>query len=86
MQDYNEGIHKGCILEVDVKYPKELNNLNNDLSFLLERMKIDKCEKLVCNLYGKKNYVIHNKGSKAGIRSWANARIRTDGNQVQSKA
>ena len=27
--------------------------------FLLERMKIDKCEKLACSLYYKENYVRH---------------------------
>ena len=41
-------------LEVDVKYPKNLNDLHSGLSFLSERMRIDKCIKLVCNLYDKK--------------------------------
>ena len=31
----------------------------NNLSFLPERTKIDKSEKLVCNRYIKKNYAIH---------------------------
>ena len=44
---------------VDVKYPKELHNLHNDLSFLSEIMKTDKCEKLVCNLYNKKNVCMY---------------------------
>ena len=42
---------KGYILKVDIKYPKNLHNLDNDLPFLTERMKIKKCNKLVCNLY-----------------------------------
>ena len=46
--------NKGYILEVDVKYPKNLHGLHSDLPFLPERMKIDKCNKLVCNLYDKK--------------------------------
>ena len=29
------------------------------LPFLPERMKIDKCEKLVCNLHNKKKYIVH---------------------------
>ena len=33
--------------------------LKNDLSFLLERMKIEKVEKLVANLHDKTEYVIH---------------------------
>ena len=33
--------------------------LKNDLSFLLERMKIEKVEKLVANLHDKTECVIH---------------------------
>ena len=50
---------KGYLLEVDVKYPKELHDLHNDLPFMCEKLKINKVEKLVPNLYGKKKYVIH---------------------------
>ena len=50
---------KGYLLEVDVKYPKELHDLHNDLSFMCEKMEINKVEKLAPNLYDKKNYVIH---------------------------
>ena len=50
---------KGYLLEVDVKYPKELNDLHNDLLFMCEKMEINKVEKLVPNLHDKKNYVIH---------------------------
>ena len=32
---------------------------NYKLPFLSERMKIDKCNKLVCNLFNKKKYVTH---------------------------
>ena len=51
--------NKGYLLEVDVKYPKELHDLHNDLQFMCEKMKINKVEKLVPNLYDKKKYVIH---------------------------
>ena len=47
------------ILNVHVEYPKNLHDLHSDLPFLPERMKIDKCSKLVCNLYDKKSYVVH---------------------------
>ena len=50
---------KGYLLEVDVSYPKELNNPHNDLQFICERMEINGVEKLVPNLRDKKNYVIH---------------------------
>ena len=59
IKNYNENDNKGYILEVDVKYPKRLHELHSDLSFLSERMKIDKCNKLVCNLSNKKKYVTH---------------------------
>ena len=50
---------KGCLLEVDVRYPTELHDSHNDLPFMCERMEINGVEKLVPNLRNKKNYVIH---------------------------
>ena len=50
---------KGYLLEVDVSYPKDLNDSHNDLPFMCERMEINGVEKLVPNLRNKKNYVIH---------------------------
>ena len=50
---------KGYLLEVDVNYPKELHDAHNDLPFLCEKMKIDKVEKLVPNLYNKRKFVVH---------------------------
>ena len=63
--DKNSG--KGYILEVDVEYPKNLHDLHSDLPFLPERMKIDKCNKLVCNLYDKKDYVVHIRSLKQAL-------------------
>ena len=45
---------KGYILEMDVDYPSKLHKLHSDMPFLPERMKIDKTQKLVCNLHDKK--------------------------------
>ena len=59
IKNYNENNDKGYILEVDVKYPKRLHELQSDLSFLSERMEVNKCKKLVCNLFNKKKYVVH---------------------------
>ena len=59
IKNYNENDNKGYILEVDVKYPKRLHELHSDLTFLSERMKIDKCSKLVCNLFNKKECITH---------------------------
>ena len=50
---------KGYLSEADVRYPKELHDLYNDLPFMCEKLKINKVEKLVPNLYEKEKYVIH---------------------------
>ena len=59
VKSYDEDINKGYIFQVDVEYPKTLNDLHSDLRFLSERTKINKCRKLVCNLYENNNYVVH---------------------------
>ena len=41
--------------------------MDSDLPFLLERMKIDKCKKLVCNLYDKKSCVVHIRSLKEAL-------------------
>ena len=53
IKNYDENGDKGYILEVDVEYPKKLRSVHSDLPFLPERMKINKCEKLVCNIRNK---------------------------------
>ena len=67
IQDYDKDSDKWYILEVDAKYPKKLHELPSDLKFSPKRMKIGKCEKTVCNLYDKKNYVIHIKTLKESL-------------------
>ena len=59
IKNYNENDNKGYILEADVKNPKRLHELHSDLPFLSERMEVNKCKKLVCNLFSKKKYVAH---------------------------
>ena len=49
----------GYLFVVDVEYPRKLHMLHSDLSFLQERMKINKCGKLVSNLKDKENSPIH---------------------------
>ena len=58
IKGYDENIDKGYFLEVGVEYPKQLLSLHNDFTFLLERSKIKKWEKLVCNIQDKKKYVV----------------------------
>ena len=67
IKNYDEDSDKGYILEVDVEYPEDLHNLHNDLPFMPERMMINKCNKFVCNLYGKNNYVIHIRNLKQAL-------------------
>ena len=55
IKNYDDDSDKGYIFEVDVEYPKRLHDPHSDLPFLPERMKIDKCKKLVCNLHDKKD-------------------------------
>ena len=50
---------KVYILEVDIKYPKNLRDFHSDSPFLRERMKIDKCKKFVYKEYDKKTYVVY---------------------------
>ena len=56
IKNYDE---EGYLLVVNIEYPKTLCMLNCDLPFLLEKMKINKCPKLVCNVTDKENYSIH---------------------------
>ena len=42
IKNYNDATDEGYFLEIDVQYPKNLPNLDNDLPFLSERMKIEK--------------------------------------------
>ena len=67
IKNYDEDSDKGYILEVDVEYPESLHDLHSDLSFLPERMKINKCSKLVCNLYEKNNYFVHIRSLKQAL-------------------
>ena len=65
IKNYDEDSDKGYILEVDVEYPKHLqfsclgNISHYDLPFLPEKIKINKIEKLICNLSDKENCVCH---------------------------
>ena len=59
IKNYDEESDIGYKFVVDVEYPKNLHKLHSDLPFLPERMKINKCDKLVCNLQDKENYPVH---------------------------
>ena len=67
IKNYDEDSNKGYFLEVDVEYPKNLCSLHSDLPFLPERNKVVKCNKLVCNVHDKKNYVVHIRALKQAL-------------------
>ena len=70
IKNYDEDSNKWYIFEVDVKYPKNLHNLHRDLPYLSKRMKIKKCNKLVCNLYDNKEYVVDIRALKQILHHW----------------
>ena len=64
IKKYNENGDKGYFLEVYGEYPKNLFSLHSNLPFLPERKKFRKCNKLLCDFYDKKNYVVYIKALK----------------------
>ena len=59
IKSYDEEGDAGYLLVVDIEYPKKLRVLHSDLPFLTEKIKINRCPKLVCNVTDKQNYSIH---------------------------
>ena len=59
MKKYNGESDQGYFLEFDVPCLQELHELHKGLSFLPERMKVEKVEKLLANLHDKKEYLMH---------------------------
>ena len=51
IKNYNEDIDEGYFLEIRVQCLEKLHKPHNDLSYLLERVKIEKAEKHVANLH-----------------------------------
>ena len=69
IKNYNEESDEGYVLEVDVQNTEKLHELHNDLPFLLEKMKIEKVERLLANLHDKTEYVIHIR-NLTSVKSW----------------
>ena len=71
IKNYGQNSIKEYFLEVDVQYQKKkLFSLHSDFTFLLERKKIGKCNKLICNMQDKKKICCSQKGFKTSIKSW----------------
>ena len=67
IKNYDEDCDARYIIEADTEYPKELHTLHSDSPFLPEIMNINKCKKLICNLYDKKEYVDHIRSLKQAL-------------------
>ena len=59
IKNYGEKSSTGYVFDLDIDYPKNLHDFRSDLPFLPQRMKINKCDKVICNLYDKNNYVVY---------------------------
>ena len=62
---YDEDSNIGYFIEVDIDYPKELFNLDKDLPFLSERLKMLK--KLIFSTEDKEKYVINIRALKQAL-------------------
>ena len=49
----------GYIFKTTIKYPEKLPDKHKDLPFLLQKEKVNKCQKLICNVRDKEKYVVH---------------------------
>ena len=67
IKSYHDQNEKWYFLEVDVRYLESLHKLHIDLPIFSERIKIEKVEKLIANLYDKEEYVIHITNSKQAL-------------------
>ena len=61
IKNYNKSSNKEYILEVDVKFPKNLLNLHGDLPFLVERKKTKNAISLLV-MYMTKKAMFFTKG------------------------
>ena len=64
IKNYNQESDEGCFLEVGVQSLKKFHELHYYLTFLPERMEIEKVEKLLANLHDKAEHVIHRRNLK----------------------
>ena len=81
MKNYEENSNKGYFLELHFDYPKELFNLHKDLPFLPESKKVNKVEKLICDIEDKKKCYSY-KSFKTSTKSWIKVKKGTQNNPV----
>ena len=66
-KSYNEESDEGYFFEIDVQYPKNLQNFYNDLPVLPEIIKIETIESLLLIYMIKLNMLIHIRNLKQGL-------------------
>ena len=54
IKNYDEDSDVGYIIEEDIEYPRDLQSLHSNLTFLTERMNVNGCKNLICNLNDNK--------------------------------
>ncbi len=61
IDNFNLAENIGCILEVDLEYPRDLHDLHNDLPFCFQNLNPpgSKQKKLLATLTDKQNYITH---------------------------
>ena len=83
LKKFDENSNTGYFLEVDIDYPKTLFDFHKDLSFLAERKKVEKVEKLICSIEDKEKY--SHKSFKTSIKLWFKTKKGTQSNSIYSK-
>ena len=82
IKSYDENGNIGYFPEVDIDYPKVSFNLHKDLLFLPESKKVNKVEKLICDIEDKKKYVIHIRALKQALNHGLRLKKGTQNNPV----
>ena len=66
-KNYDQDSKYGMLLEVDIKYPKELHESHRDLPFLCDGKLLDKTNKLITFFEDKKEQVAHTNALKQAL-------------------
>ena len=70
-KDFIKSYNEDCDEHIFLKLIFSILKLSiNDWAFSLQRMQVEKVQKIVANLHNKKEYVIHIKKLKGSIKSW----------------
>ena len=58
----------GYIIEATIRYPKKIHGEQKDLPLLPQKEKVNKYQKLICNLKDKEKYVVHIRALKQALK------------------